>query len=105
MADTCIPNFLQEMYAKRNKNLPGVERSLDARDYLVELEVKERYEQLNPLFSKLVHPTSWSVHWKQELFDKTNMRLFIITIGTQSSLNIACFIRDHLTITGLARVD
>lgn len=101
MPDMGINHFLQELNTRRDKELPGAQRFLDARHYLVELEMKKRHDQLNPLFSKLVHPTSWSVHWKHELLDKTNMRLFIITIGTQSSMNITSLIRDHMCINGL----
>ena len=67
----------------------------------MELGLKERYDQLNPVFSKLVHPASWSIQWKHELLDKAGMRGFVITIGMTSSLRIITAIRDHMAAHGL----
>jgi hypothetical protein len=95
---------LEKLYTMRDAQLPGERRFLDSRQFIAELGMKERYDQLNPVFSKLVHPTSWSVHWKQELLDKKNMRGFIIAKGALSSMNVITAISEHMTAHGLEPV-
>jgi len=95
---------LAKLYSMRDAELPGCTRFLDPRAYVAELGIEQNYRHLNPIFSKLVHPTSWSVHWKQELLDKTHMRGFIITIGLTSSVRIANAVRDHLAAHGMEPV-
>ena len=98
--DTSTDKDLEKLYSMRDAELPGCGRFLDARQYVAELGMEQDYKYLNPIFSKLVHPTSWSVHWKQELLDKTHMRGFIIMIGLTSSARIVHAIRDRMAIRG-----
>ena len=71
---------LGKLCSMRDAELPGCGGFLRAWQYTAEVGMEQDYKHLNPIFSNLVHPTSWSVHWKQELLDKTHMRGFIITI-------------------------
>jgi hypothetical protein len=95
---------LENLRAKRDAELPGCKRFLDAREYVAELGMAEDYKYLNPIFSKLVHPTSWSVLWRQELLDKRHMRGFIITLGTTFSARIITAVREHIEQHGLEPV-
>jgi hypothetical protein len=96
--------YLEHLRAKRDSELPGCKRFLDAREYIAELGMAEEYKCLNPIFSKLVHPTSWSVLWRQELLDKSNMRGFLITLGTTFSARILTSVREHVEQHGLEPV-
>jgi len=99
--DPAMEKEIDKLRAMRDAELPGCQRFLDARKYIPELDMSQDYKHLNPIFSKLVHPTSWSVHWRQELLDKTHMRGFIITIGLTSSVSILNAIRDHIATYGM----
>jgi hypothetical protein len=99
--DPGVQKDLDRLRSMRDVELPGCTRFLDARQYIAELGMEQDYKHLNPIFSKLVHPTSWSVHGKQELLDKTHMRGFIITIGLTSSVRIVNNIQDHITSHGM----
>ena len=96
--------LLERLRAKRDSELPGCKRFLDARDYIEELGMAEEYKCLNPVFSKLVHSTSWSVLWRQELLDRSAMRGFIVTLGTTFSARIITAVRKHVEQHGVEPV-
>ena len=102
--DPGVQKELAKLCLMRDAQLPGCSRFLDARQFVAELGMEEEYKHLNPIFSKLVHPTSWSVHWKQELLDRTHMRSFMITIGLTSSARIVNAIRRHIAKHGMEPV-
>lgn len=96
--------LLENLKGRRDSELAGCKRFLDARDYIAELGMAEEYKCLNPVFSKLVHPTSWSVLWRQELLDRSAMRGFIITLGTTFSARIITAVRGHVEQHGVEPV-
>jgi hypothetical protein len=98
--DSRIHAVLESLKAKRDAELPGCKHFLNAREYVAELGMLEEYKHLNPIFSKLVHPTSWSALWRQELLDKSNMRGFIITLGATFSSRIIAAVHEHIELHG-----
>jgi len=97
--DPVFENELNKLRSMRDAELPGCRRVLQIRELVAELGMEEDYKHLNPIFSKLVHPTSWSVQWKPELLPHS--RDFIVTVGLTSSARIVSAIRNHIATHGM----
>jgi hypothetical protein len=97
--DPVLEKELNKLRSMRDAELPRCKHVLKIHDLVAELGMEQDYKRLNRIFSKLVHPTSWSVQWKQELLP--HMRDFIVPIGLTSSARIVNAISNHIATHGM----
>jgi len=91
---------------KKNRTAWG----LDNAKYLRVAEVGkslgygDEYDNLFKVYSKLVHPTSWSVLGKERELHPDGIKKLLLFRGVYYGGKTFCFIRDHLEIHGLVPV-